>query len=336
IFTNRTISSLTSNQIVINPNFTTAAHTWSVEVLNSLGGSSGEFIFQVVSPPLSNPQITSISPATPTANGSNQTVTVDGSQFQSGLTVSVTFPGGSSTLSGTQIQNVTASSFQMIILVGTTGSYTIRVNNPDGGTSNVFSFSVAGPSISSVSPNPVTGSNTAQPFTINGSGFDAGDTVTLRDKTQGQVFPNRSIGSLTSNQIVINPNFTTPAHTGWVEVLNSLGGPSGDFISQVVPPTVPTPHIDSINPATPTANGSNQTVTVNGSQFQSGLTVSVTFPGGSSLLSGTQIQNVTASSFQMIILVGTTGSYTIRVNNPDGGTSNVFSFNVAGPAISSV
>src|SRR5262249_30390169 len=336
IFTNRTISSLTSNQIVINPNFPTAAHTWSVEVLNSLGGSSGEFIFQVVSPPLSNPQITSISPATPTANGSNQTVTVDGSQFQSGLTVSVTFPGGSSTLSGTQIQNVTASSFQMIILVGTTGSYTIRVNNPDGGTSNVLSFNVAGPAISSVSPNPVTGSNTAQPFTINGSGFVSGDTVTLRDKTAGQIFTNRTISSLTTDQIVINPNFTHAAHTWAVEVFNTLAGSFGEFIFQVSSPPLSNPQITSISPATPTANGSNQTVTVDGSQFQSGLTVSVTFPGGSSTLSGTQIQNVTASSFQMIILVGTTGSYTIRVNNPDGGTSNVFSFNVAGPAISSV
>src|SRR5262249_4687943 len=260
------------------------AGLYTIRVNNPGGSVSNTLSFTAAS---SSPSVSSINPATPGVNGSNQTVTVNGSQFQNGLTVSVTFPGGGgSILSGSQIQNVTSTSFQMVILLGLTGSYTIRVNNPDGGTSNVFSFNVAGPAISSVSPNPVTGSNTAQPFTINGSGFVSGDTVTLRDKTAGQIFTNRTISSLTSNQIVINPNFTTAAHTWSVEVLNSLGGSSGEFIFQVVSPPLSNPQITSISPATPTANGSNQTVTVDGSQFQSGLTVSVTFPGGSSTLSG--------------------------------------------------
>ncbi|MBI3645446.1 MAG: hypothetical protein HY233_05745, partial [Acidobacteriales bacterium] len=49
----------------------------------------------------------------------------------------------------------------------------------------------AAPTISSVSPNPVTGSNSPQPFTINGAGFTAQSTVTLRDLTAGQTFTNR-------------------------------------------------------------------------------------------------------------------------------------------------
>jgi hypothetical protein len=70
-------------------------------------------------------------------------VTVYGSQFQSGLTVAVGFPGGGgTTLSGTQIQNVSAGSFQMIITLGGPGLWTIQVNNPDGGKSNLFSFNV--------------------------------------------------------------------------------------------------------------------------------------------------------------------------------------------------
>ncbi|HKP35514.1 MAG TPA: hypothetical protein VJT71_01555, partial [Pyrinomonadaceae bacterium] len=143
VFPNRAISSQTSTRIVINPNFTTAAHTWSVEVLNG-SLSSGQFTFQVVAP------------ATP-------------------------------------------------------------------------------PSISSVSPNPVIGSNSPQPFTINGSGFTSSSTVTLRDKTTGEVFPNRTISSQTSTKIVINPNFTTAAHTWSVEVLNgSLS--SGQFTFLVKAP----------------------------------------------------------------------------------------------------
>jgi uncharacterized protein (DUF2147 family) len=97
-----------------------------------------------VSAAQSTPSITSISPSTPTANANNQTVTVYGSQFQSGLTVTVYWPNGagSSTLSGTQIQNVSAGSFQMIVTLNGAGTWGIQVNNPDGGKSNVFSFNV--------------------------------------------------------------------------------------------------------------------------------------------------------------------------------------------------
>jgi hypothetical protein len=63
------------------------------------------------------------------------------------------------------------------------------------------------PSISSVSPDMVTGSNSPQPFTINGTNFVTGANIFLRDKTTGEVFANRVASSFTSTQIVINPNF---------------------------------------------------------------------------------------------------------------------------------
>ena len=177
-----------------------------------------------------------ISPASPTQSSSNQTVTVNGTNFQSGLTVTATFPsGGSTTLSGTQIQNVTAGSFQLLITLNAAGTWGLQVNNPGGQTSNTFSFSVA------------------------------------------------------------------------------AGAPT----------------ITSISPASPTQSGSNQTITVNGTNFQSGLTVTATFPsGGSTTLSGTQIQNVTAGSFQLLITLNATGTWGIRVNNSGGQTSNTFNFTV--------
>ena len=151
---------------------------------------------------------------------------MNGTNFQSGLTVTATFPsGGSTTLSGTQIQNVTAGSFQLLITLNAAGTWGLQVNNPGGQTSNTFSFSVA------------------------------------------------------------------------------AGAPT----------------ITSISPASPTQSGSNQTITVNGTNFQSGLTVTATFPsGGSTTLSGTQIQNVTAGSFQLLITLNATGTWGIRVNNSGG------------------
>src|SRR6185312_7714429 len=122
---------------------------------NPDGGRSAAFPFQVTSP-ISNPTVASISPATPTAQNQNQIITVNGSSFQAGLTVTVNFPGGSSTLSGTQIQGVTASSFQMVALLGIPGSYSIVINNPDGGRSAAFPFQVtspiSNPTVTSISP----------------------------------------------------------------------------------------------------------------------------------------------------------------------------------------
>jgi hypothetical protein len=93
------------------------------------------------------------------------------------------------------------------------------------------------PSISSVSPNPVIGLNSPQPFTINGNNFVSGVTVTLRDLSTGEVFPNRPISTFTSTRIVINPNFTTTTATWTVEVINPGGASSGQFQFEVAAPS---------------------------------------------------------------------------------------------------
>ncbi|RLA19105.1 MAG: hypothetical protein DRQ56_06135 [Gammaproteobacteria bacterium] len=94
------------------------------------------------------------------------------------------------------------------------------------------------PRISSINPNPVIGANIAQPLTINGSNFESGANVILRDLSFGQVFPNRTIASLTSSSIVINPNFTTQAADWSVEVVNVDGRSSGQFSFDVLDPSI--------------------------------------------------------------------------------------------------
>jgi hypothetical protein len=117
----------------------------------------------------------------------------------------------------------------------------------------------ASPSISSVSPNPVTGSDSPQPFTINGNNFVSGATVTLRDLRTGEIFPNRPISSFSSTQIVINPNFTTAAATWSVEVINPGDVSSGQFQFEVVAPASEKPGAFTLsanaycNTATPAA-----------------------------------------------------------------------------------
>ena len=212
-------------------------HDLRFEFYEAGGGAVARLSWAAISGPA--PVINSISPASPTASASNQDVVVNGSNFQQGLTVGVFFPGNSGTtpdvtLSGSQILNVTATSFTMRATLGSAGTWGIRVNNPDGQQSTRFGFTV-----------------------------------------QAQVVD---------------------------------------------------PFISGISPSSPIATVGNQNVAVNGANFLSGLTVTVTFPsGGSATLSGSQILNVTGSSFTMVInFNGNAGSYSIRVNNPNGRSSNPF------------
>src|SRR5258708_20996350 len=84
-----------------------------------------------------------------------------------------------------------------------------------------------------VSPNPVTGSNSVQTFTVNGSGFSSNSTVTLRSPFQ--TYPNQPTNSITATQIVIPVTFGTTAAQWTVEVIDQ-GQSSGQFAFQVVAP----------------------------------------------------------------------------------------------------
>lgn len=132
----------------------------------------------------SSPQISSITPPTPSAGSQNQSITVYGSGFQSNLTVTVFFPnnGGSSTVQGPgQIQNVTLNSFQMTIGFNGPGTWGIQAKNPDGMTSNLFDFTVNPASSGGALPDLVVTSLTA-----SSSGNPAGSiNISATVKNQG-------------------------------------------------------------------------------------------------------------------------------------------------------
>jgi hypothetical protein len=315
-----------------------ATGTWSIRVNNPNGEQSGQFSFNVVT--AQTPTISSISPSSPTVSNSDQNVNVSGSNFQSGMTVTIFFPGGGSgTLSGSQLQNVTPTSFRMVVTLNIVGTYGIRINNPSGRQSSTFNFQTqaATPSISSISPSGVCAQNGDRNFTVNGGNFVSGLTVTI-------FFPGGGSTTLSGSQIqnVTSSSFTMTVTLNVIGTYNfRVNNPSGAQSSNFPYATQNcNPVINSISPASPTVSNSNQNVNVSGSNFQSGLTVTVFFPnnGGSTTLSGSQIQNVTSTSFTMVITLNIVGNYGIRVNNPNGNQSNIFNFNTqaAPPSISSV
>lgn len=134
----------------------------------------------------------------------DQDVTVLGTAFESGVTVLVSLPGGgSSFLSGTQIQNVTATAFTMRITVADPGTYTLQVRNPSGALSAPYVFNVAGPTITATNPSSPLASTRDQDITVYGTGFAPGQTVTVTWPTGSSVLSGEQVRSVTSTSFVM-------------------------------------------------------------------------------------------------------------------------------------
>jgi len=341
------INNLTSTSFTLSITLG-ASGPWTIRVINPDGGQSMPFSFNVQPPNSSNPTISSISPATGTVGGNNQTLIVSGANFQQNLRVAVFFPGNipGPILSGTQIPVVSSTSFTMLVTLGSPGAWGFRVINPDGSQGTIFQYTVQQsaqqPTISAINPAaPVKGS-TDQDITVSGTNFAANLTVTVifPGGLQGPTLSGAQITNVTSTSFMMKITLGTTG--AWAIRVNNLSGSQSSYFSfQVVPPTNFAPVISSMNPASPLPTTGNQNVTVTGNNFQANLNVVVRFPNGQgAILSGTQITNVTATSFEMIInFSGVSGNYSIQVVNPDDGTSNIFPFSVQAaqpPSISSI
>jgi hypothetical protein len=204
------------------------------------------------------------------------------------------------------------------------------VINPGGQSSSTFSFTVsastATPSVNGVSPNPVPGSNSAQTLTINGSNFVSGATLTYHDP-QGNSYPGHSITFISSSQVK-DPSFNNANDGGsWtVTVVNSGGISSAAFTFTV---NSGTPTVTGVSPSPVPPSASAQTLTINGSNFQSGATVTYHDPQGvsypshaTSFVSSSQIKDTAFNN------ANDGGNWTVTVVNPGNVSSNTYTFTV--------
>ena len=89
------------------------------------------------------PHIGSLSPGTPTASGTAQTITVTGEHFASGLTVLLDAPNGVwTTYSGSAITVTSATTFTATAMLDKVGLWDITLHSADGLESNEVQFSV--------------------------------------------------------------------------------------------------------------------------------------------------------------------------------------------------
>jgi subtilase family serine protease len=318
------VTFVSSSQLTASVNVGTSAQTLPVQVTNPSRQASNS-VNLAVTAPSGSPAIASLSPNPMSGSSAVQTLTVNGSGFVSGSGLKVTV--GGTAYQGSAVTFVSSTKLTASVNVGTNAqSLPVQVTNPNGQASISATLSVAvppvAPAIGSMSPNPMTGSNTAQTLTINGTGFQPG----LRLSIGGTSITANELSLLTSTELQISIVTSLTTHTYPVQVVNSSGAASNTVNLQVNAP--PAPAITSLTPSPLTHSAVPQVLTVNGTNFQSGAGLKVTV--GSTSYSGSQVTFVSASQLTVTVTIpsATTAPLAVQVTNPSGMTSNSQSLTV--------
>lgn len=306
---------------------------YEIDLVNPPNLRSGRYAIPVYSPTL--PFIDTIYPAAPVASIGPQTITVNGVQFQPGLSLSVFYgsqPLG--TFSGPQLANFSATSFSFVMdFIGNSGMYGLEVLNPDGQRSPRFTFSTQPgnltPQVAAVSPTNPSASG-VQAIIVTGANFLVGLSIDL-------FYNGGALAHLSGSQVTVSSgtsaslsfDFGGRAGSYGMELVNP-GGQRSQRFAFTVQPVGAGPTITSIAPTSPVATLVEQQIAVTGSGFQPGASVDF-FLNGAPFVSVSGAKVVLTSATSLIVSVnlqGMSGAFGIEVANPGNLRSGRFNFTV--------
>lgn len=184
------------------PNSLLTAGTKTITVTNPRGANTSGGQSLTVSPPPTDPFISTLSPTTKTAGDAEFTLTVTGVNFDA--TCQVKFGGTLRTThytSSTQIEATIPAA-----AISSAGSKDVIVTKTGANDSNTVAFTVsaAAPILSSLSPTEIEAGSSAFTLTVNGSGFDGTSTVKFNgtNKTTGHTSSTVVTGAILAADIV--------------------------------------------------------------------------------------------------------------------------------------
>jgi hypothetical protein len=266
------------------------------------GGTSAGATFTINRPP---PTITSLSPNSATAGGAAFKLTVNGTHFVAGATVT----WGATALTTTLVSasQLTAAVPASLIATADTASVTVTTT---GGVSagSTFTIKPRAPTIASLNPSSAKAGGAAFTLTISGTGFAAG--AIAKWGTTALVTTFVSTTKLTA---AVPASLIATAGTASVTV-TSAGATSAGFTFTINPSVRPT--ITSLSPNSATAGGAAFTLTVNGTNFVTGATVG----WGSTALTTTFVSATKLTAAVPASLITTAGTVSVTVKTT-GGTS---------------
>jgi hypothetical protein len=235
------------------------------------GGNSTSASFNIYLPP---PQISSISPTSVAAGSPGFTLTINGANFVPGSTLNVN--GSAQSVTFVNAAQVTASISASV--VATTGSISLSITNPlggtgypSGGTSSTVSLAVlttnSQPTLGTLTPASTTVGGPNFPLTLTGTGFTPSSIVTFGSATVSSAF--QSPTTLTAS---IPASAISTAGTPYVTVMNPGGKPSVVLTFTV---NNPVPVVASVSPSTVALGSPALSLTVMGNNFNSSSVVEV-------------------------------------------------------------
>ena len=270
------------------------------------------------------PTLSAINPTSAVAGSVGFTMVAFGSNFAPAAVLQLNGVAMPTTVNNSGA--ITASILASAIANPGTAQVTIFNPAPGGGASPPQPFTLTQPTVvptvSSLSP--ATGvSGTSFILTVTGTGFQQGSNVFFNNSFFSGTFSSPT-------QISVNfPLFGVAPGTYSLYVVDPPpAGTSAPVNFTVTPPPVPT--ITSINPAN-APTGSSATITITGTGFRQGATVS---------FSGTNYVTTLSSSTQLATVLQLTavaaGTYPLSVVDPAPyGSSTPFNFNVTDFSITS-
>jgi len=273
------------------------------------------------------PVITTLQPASATAGSGAFTLTVNGSGFINGSTVS--FNGVARVTTFVSANKLTAAILASD--VATAGTPSVTVTNPalGGGTSNAVVFTVTGannpaPAITSLQPTTAQAGSAAFTLTVNGTGFISSSVVNFNGIARTTTFV--SVTKLTA--AILASDMTTVGTPG-VTVTNPApgGGTSSAVTFTITAANNPAPAITSLQPATVQAGSAAFTLTVNGTGFVS--TSVVNFRGTARATTFVSATQITAAILASDIATAGTAQVTVTNPAPGGGTSGAVNFTIS-------
>jgi O-glycosyl hydrolase len=287
------------------------------------GGTSGAVNFAVDNPA---PSLASLSPPSATAGAASQTLTLNGSNFQSTSTVTYNGVAHAATYVGATELTITLSTGDQ----ATAGDYPVVVTNPapGGGASSAVDFVIdnPAPTLTSLSPPSANAGAGSQTLMLNGTGFLPTSTVTYNGVAHAATYV-----SATELTITLGTGDQATAGSYPVVVTNPApGGGASSSIDFVVNSVNPLPTLSSLSPPSAIVGAASQTLMLNGTNFVT--TSTVTYNGvahAATYVSATELTITLSTGDQ-----AEAGSYPVVVTNPapGGGASSAVSFVVDNPA----
>jgi hypothetical protein len=266
------------------------------------------------------PVLTSLSPSSKTVGSPGFTLTVNGSNFVPGASVS----WNNSARSTTFVSSVKVTAQILTTDLATAGTVPVIVTNPGpgGGPSNSLTFTINNPRpmVTSISPTSATAGGPGFTLTVNGSGFITSSVVNWNGAARTTTFSS-------SHQLTAAISAADIATAGTNHVTVTNPGPGGGTSApKTFTVNNPVPAISSISPSSATAGGPGFTLTVNGSNFVAGSKVH----WNSSVLTTTFVSSIQVTAAVPALDIRTAGTASVTVVNatPGGGTSNAETFTI--------